>query len=268
MVSKKRQFSISKLTLASMLMSLCTINGFSQNGVWVEAESITAAAPWKLETTVPQFWGNGYFYCDLNNDVGSGTGILSYEVNIPKDGLYDIAIRGLRNNLGKCATADQCNDIFIKVGSGSWTKKMVKMNTEDLADPTKWGGRWNEWVYDGTWGDVAEGQRPNLNLKAGKLSFQIGARSQKVHLDGFAFYLKGTTPPVAIGSTSLQKQPNLNTLKVHDKIEIFDTKGAYIKSIEKISLTEIKHHLENGLYILKAFHDYKFQGQQLQLVAR
>lgn len=265
--------SLARFTGGLFLIALFFQNGFSQNGVWVEAETVNAVSPWKLQTSVPGFWGTGYFFCDMNSDLGGNNGgkagVLSYEVNIPKDGLYEVAIRGLRTNQGVCVTHDQCNDIYIKVGSQPWVKKMVKMNTEDVTDSLKWGGRWNEWVYDATWGDVKLEERPNFNLKQGKLNFQISARSQKVHLDGFAFYIQNTTPPIPNGVTSVGKNPfSANSLTTVNKIDVFTLNGVFVKTIAKTTISEVRKQLDVGMYVFKIQENGITTTRSLQIITK
>jgi len=186
-----RFFSVLVSAVFILLAALTVTKG----NVYVEVESVNAVSPWELQTEKTGYSGAGYFFWTAGDNMGGGTGVLTYEVNLAESGKYVFDLLCRRDQKGMCEgeASDQCNDIFVDIGSG-WSKKMVKHTTEDLANQI-WA-HWDEWMWDPSWD-----HGPDMNLSAGSHTIKIAGRSKGVKIDAFRMYIEGTTPPEAPGGT-------------------------------------------------------------------
>jgi serine-aspartate repeat-containing protein C/D/E len=161
-----------------------------KTGVYIEVESISPVFPWVEETSKTGYYGTGYFRWPDENDGPNGitdsqNAVLNYDFSIGTSGTYLFEVRGRRDHEGWCETAkdDACNDIWVKIDNGKWTKKMIKQNT------------WAAWVWDPQWEPGSSVIKTEVNLTQGSHSYSISGRSNGVKIDAIRIYLKGTTAP-------------------------------------------------------------------------
>jgi hypothetical protein len=117
--------------------------------------------------------------------TSSQDAVLAYPFSVETGGLYLFEVRGRRDHEGWCTDAadDACNDIWVKIDDGAWTKKMIKQGT------------WGAWIWDGKWEPGASVITTEITLTPGAHSYLISGRSNGVKIDAIRIYMDGTSPP-------------------------------------------------------------------------
>jgi hypothetical protein len=162
-----------------------------ETGVYFEVESIEPVFPWVEETVYDNYLGSSYFrWPDVADNqhgiTNSQDAVLVYDFSIGESGTYLFEIRGRRDHEGWCVDAanDACNDLWVKIDDGDWTKKMIKQGT------------WGEWIWDPKWEPGSNVITTEVYLDAQNHTYSISGRSNGVKIDAVRIYRKGTTPPV------------------------------------------------------------------------
>ncbi|MBD3238975.1 MAG: hypothetical protein GF331_00210 [Chitinivibrionales bacterium] len=175
-----------------MGVALMSLGAMAATSYYTEIESQSPKSPWRFEESLSGYNGTGYFYWtgSSNYNNNNKSGVITYKFNLSESGTYIIDFRGRRNSTDECVTpkGDLCNDIFVKINSGPWSKHMIKRGRST----------WDTWVWD----DQYEKSPHNVtthqvSLSAGQQTLQLNGRSREVNVDAFRVYKEGTTPPTS-----------------------------------------------------------------------
>jgi hypothetical protein len=151
----------------------------------MEAESAPLSGSWKLETDKAGFTGKGYYAWRGSNQYNSpGVGTLSYPVRVDKAGTYKLAIRGRRDKDGRAVGDDLENDVWVRMGSGAWTKVFQS-------------GGWSQWLWGQTFDKQHAKSPAQFALGTGVHTLQISGRSQNYKIDRILLFRSGVSAATA-----------------------------------------------------------------------
>lgn len=164
----------------------------------IEAESTAPVGDWVLASGLTNASGDAYLRWDGPNHYEGATGpALSYEIDLPTNGRYVVALRTQRVKAGRDIRDDLENDLWIRTshdfppGVGE-TRNWVKIFLNH---------DWDEWGWASCL-DMAHytGIRPIVEFEfpAGKSRIEIAGRSEGVHFDQLVMIPIETTPADAV----------------------------------------------------------------------
>ncbi len=144
----------------------------------IEVESAPSVDAWQLETTIPGYFGDGYYTWHGPDLYGTpGVAILNYPISITTPGWYELRIHNYHGHPDWSLE----NDVFVQMDHAGWIKAFSGI-----------GQTWN-WALAFDYGNhhitTAE-----YNLTAGYHLFQISARSNNFSIDRIVFYNDGNLP--------------------------------------------------------------------------
>ncbi len=222
-----------------MAFSTMAASASAKSYAWIELESVTPATGWEIRSNDKGFFGTGYLYWTGNDILPAppASSVMEYEFTVDDAANYQFEIHARRNHSGTCAGAadDHCNDVFTKVNNSQWIKTMAK------APWDTWG--WTDGVSPG--GTTINKWRHEL--KAGKNTLYLGARSRGIAVDAVRVFKVGAIPP---------SKPDVVT-------SILTPKGSTLNSTRDVSLIpNVGLKFNNNVEGAKV---YNFQGRLIGL---
>lgn len=140
-----------------------------------EAESISLTDGWSMENTIDDYSGEGNItWADSTTIETNGQGLLSYNFEITKPGVYTLKMR----NYHSCEDFTECNDVFVRMDDGDWRKNF------------------NHTLSNWDWNSQQDIHHIFSNsqflLKEGKHTLYLSGRSKDFSIDKIALYHNDT----------------------------------------------------------------------------
>jgi len=166
----------------------------------MEAESVPVQEPWKLENTVEDHTGTGYFRFDGNTPQGAGPlGYTSYSFNIQNAGTYNMMLRSYKTNPDNTLS----NDCFTRlVGYPSFLDNSVK---------TYMAGPPFEWSFNTELDWHEQKMIPRYEFEADTdYVFQLAGRSKDFFVDRIVFFQESLLSRDEASNTTLPESPEFD----------------------------------------------------------